>query len=188
MSVSSGNEPLVVVITGASAGIGRATAVAFAGRGAKVALLARGQAGLDGAAKEVREAGGEALTISVDVADAAAVQRAADQAEAELGPIDVWVNVAFSSVFAPFSEIHADEFKRITEVSYLGFVYGTQAALRLMRPRDRGAIVQVGSALAYRGIPLQSAYCGAKHAIQGFTESVRCELMHDGVDVHLTMV
>jgi NAD(P)-dependent dehydrogenase (short-subunit alcohol dehydrogenase family) len=190
MSVApaAGNQPFVVVITGASAGIGRATAVAFGARGAKVALLARGQAGLDGAAKEVREAGGEALTISVDVADNEAVQRAADRAEAELGPIDVWVNVAFSSVFAPFGEIHADEFKRITEVSYLGFVYGTQAALRLMRPRDRGAIVQVGSALAYRGIPLQSAYCGAKHAIQGFNESLRAELLHEGSGISTTMV
>ncbi|GAA3627958.1 SDR family oxidoreductase [Kineosporia mesophila] len=178
----------VVVITGASAGIGRATAVAFAERGAKVALLARGQAGLDGAAAEVRAAGGQALTISVDVADADAVQRAADRAEAELGPIDIWVNSAFSSVFAPFSEISAEEFRRITEVSYLGFVYGTQAALRLMRPRDRGTVIQIGSALAYRGIPLQSAYCGAKHAIQGFHESLRIELMHEGSGINTTMV
>ena len=188
MSVDSGNQPAVVVVTGASAGIGRATAVAFAARGAKVALLARGQAGLDGAAQEVREAGGQALTISVDVADPEAVQRAAEQAEAELGPVDVWVNAAFSSVFAPFGEISAAEFKRITEVSYLGFVHGTQSALRLMRPRDRGAIIQVGSALAYRGIPLQSAYCGAKHAIQGFNESLRAELLHEGSGISTTMV
>ncbi|MBT0773413.1 SDR family oxidoreductase [Kineosporia sp. J2-2] len=184
---AAGNPP-VVVITGASAGIGRATAVAFAGRGAKVALLARGEVGLEGAAREVREAGGEALVIPVDVADAEAVQRAAERAETELGPVDVWVNSAFTSVFAPFSEVSAEEFRRVTEVTYLGTVYATQAALKLMRPRDRGAIVQVGSALAYRGIPLQSAYCGAKHAVQGFHESLRIELMNEGSGIRTTMV
>lgn len=181
-------DELVVVVTGASAGIGRATAVAFAGRGAKVALLARGEVGLEAAAQEVRAAGGEALTIPVDVADAEAVQRAADRAESELGPVDVWVNSAFSSVFAPFDEITSEEFRRVTEVTYLGTVYGTQAAVRLMRPRDRGTIVQVGSALAYRGIPLQSAYCAAKHAVQGFNESLRVELLSQGSGIHTTMV
>ncbi len=182
------NTRQVVVVTGASAGVGRATARAFAARGADVALLARGEQGLQGAAKEVRSAGGTALPIPVDVADADAVDAAAQRAEDELGPIDVWVNAAFTSVFAPFSEIRPEEFKRTTEVSYLGFVYGTRAALRRMRPRDRGTIVQVGSALAYRGIPLQSAYCGAKHAIQGFNESLRCELLHDRSRVRVTMV
>src|SRR6476659_9482412 len=152
----------VVVVTGASGGIGRATAIAFGARGAAVALLARGESGLQGAAKEVEAAGGRALVVPVD--------RAAATVEEQLGPIDVWVNVAFSSVFAPFWEIGAKEFARVTEVSYLGYVYGTMAALSRMRARDRGTIVQVGSALAYRGIPLQSAYCGSKHAIQGFHE------------------
>ncbi|GAB6902967.1 SDR family oxidoreductase [Kineosporia succinea] len=177
-----------MVVTGASAGIGRATAVAFAERGAKVALLARGEVGLEGAAREVRDAGGVALTIPVDVADAEAVQRAADRAEAELGPVDVWVNSAFTSVFAPFGEIAAEEFRRVTDVTYLGTVHGTQAALKLMRLRDRGAIIQVGSALAYRGIPLQSAYCGAKHAVQGFNESLRVELLNSGSGISVTMV
>jgi NAD(P)-dependent dehydrogenase (short-subunit alcohol dehydrogenase family) len=177
-----------VVVTGATAGIGRATAIAFAAEGARVALLARGKDGLDGVAREVEAAGGTPLTLSVDVADAAAVEEAAETVEARLGPIDVWVNVAFTSVFAPFHEITANEFRRVTEVSYLGFVHGTMSALKRMRPRDRGTIVQVGSALAYRGIPLQSAYCGAKHAIQGFNESLRCELLHERSKVRVTMV
>jgi NAD(P)-dependent dehydrogenase (short-subunit alcohol dehydrogenase family) len=178
----------VVVITGASAGVGRACARAFGARGDRVALLARGHSGLQGAARDVVAAGGTALPLVVDVSDAESVEAAAARIEAELGPIDVWVNVAFSSLFAPFHEINAKEFARTTEVTYLGFVYGTMAALRRMRERDRGAIVQVGSALAYRGIPLQSAYCGAKHAIQGFTESLRCELLHERSGVHVTMV
>ena len=178
----------VVVVTGASGGVGRAVARAFAARGDAVALIARGEVGLAAAADDVRAAGARALELSVDVADAVAVDAAADRVEAALGPIDVWVNVAFTSVFARFTDISADEFRRVTEVSYLGYVYGTRAALRSMLPRDRGAIVQVGSTLAYRGIPLQTAYCGAKHAIQGFHESLRCELLHDRSGVATTMV
>ncbi len=181
-------ESQVVVITGASAGIGRATARLFGARGAKVGLLARGRSGLDGAAKEVESEGGQALPVSVDVADHSALVHAADDVEDAFGPIDVWINVAFTSVFAPFTEIRPEEFLRVTEVSYLGFVYGTMIALERMRPRDRGTIVQVGSALGARSIPLQSAYCGAKHAVNGFTESVRVELMHDHSQVHITVV
>ena len=177
-----------VVITGASAGIGRATAELFGRRGANVVLIARGEDGLRGAASAVEEAGGTALAIPADVADFDAVEQAAQQAEDRFGPIDVWVNVAFTSVFAPFTQIKPQEFRRVTEVSYLGYVHGTMAALARMRPRDRGTIVQVGSALGYRAIPLQSAYCGAKHAINGFTESVRCELLHDGSHVRITIV
>jgi NAD(P)-dependent dehydrogenase (short-subunit alcohol dehydrogenase family) len=178
----------VVVVTGGSAGVGRATVRAFAERGDSVAVLARGRDGLDAAAKEVEAAGGRALPLSVDVADAAAVEAAAAEIEETLGPIDVWVNCAMTSVFAPFKEVEPDEVRRVTEVDYLGFVYGTKAALRRMLPRDRGVIVQVGSALAYRGIPLQTAYCGSKHAIKGFTEALRCELLHDKSNVRLTMV
>ncbi|MHA6783265.1 SDR family oxidoreductase [Pseudonocardia saturnea] len=178
----------VVVVTGASGGIGRASAVAFGARGARVAMLARGEVGLRGAAEEVEQAGGTALTIAVDTADHAAVEAAAARVERELGPIDVWVNVAFTSVFAPFTEIAPEEFRRVTEVSYLGYVHGTRAALDRMLPRDRGTIVQVGSALGFRGIPLQSAYCGAKHALRGVHESLLCELRHRGSKVAVTMV
>jgi len=177
-----------VVITGASAGIGRATAELFGQRGANVVLLARGVDGLREAAKAVEAAGGRALEISTDVADFEAVDAAAAMAETSFGPIDIWVNVAFTSVFAPFWEIKPDEFRRVTEVSYLGFVHGTMAALSRMRPRNSGTIVQVGSALGYRAIPLQSAYCGAKHAINGFTESIRTELLHDHSKVKITVV
>ena len=177
-----------VVVTGASAGIGRATAELFGARGARVALIARGEAGLRGAADAIDYRGGKALALPVDVADFDAVDQAAERAESEFGPIDVWVNVAFTSVFAPFTQITPAEFRRVTEVAYLGYVHGTMAALKRMLPRDRGTIVQVGSALGYRSIPLQSAYCGAKHAVNGFTESVRCELLHDGSNVRITVV
>jgi short-subunit dehydrogenase len=178
----------IVVITGASAGVGRATVRAFARQGADIGLLARGTDGLEGARRDVESEGGRALVLPTDVADADQVESAADRVERELGPIDVWVNNAMVSVFSPVKELQADEVKRVTEVTYLGVVYGTLTALRRMLPRDHGAIVQVGSALAYRGIPLQAAYCGAKHAIQGFTESLRCELLHDHSRVHVAMV
>src|SRR5919112_5037487 len=178
----------VVVITGASAGVGRATAREFGEHGARVALLARNEDGLEGARKEVETAGGEALPIPTDVSDPEQVEAAAERAERELGSIDVWVNDAIAVIFSPFKEIELKDFKRSTEVCYLGTVYGTKAALKRMLPRDRGTIVQVGSALSYRAIPLQSAYCGAKHAIRGFTDSVRTELLHDGTNVHITMV
>ena len=177
-----------VVITGASAGIGRATAQLYGRRGANVGLVARGQTGLDGAVRDVERAGGKALAVPTDVADYDQVTEASRRIEDAFGPIDVWINVAFTSVFAPFWEITAEEFKRVTEVSYLGFVYGTRVALDLMKPRDRGTIVQVGSALGDRSIPLQSAYCGAKHAINGFTSSLRTELMHEKSNVHITVV
>ena len=177
-----------VVITGASAGIGRATAQLYAKRGDRVGLVARGETGLDGAVRDVERAGGKALAVPTDVADYDQVKEASCRVEDAFGPIDVWINVAFTSVFAPFWEITAEEFKRVTEVSYLGFVYGTRVALDLMKPRDRGTIVQVGSALGERSIPLQSAYCGAKHAINGFTSSLRTELMHEGSNVHITVV
>ena len=178
----------VVVITGASAGVGRATAQRFAKEGARIGLLARGIDGLEGARRDVEKLGGKALVITVDVADADKVEAAAAQIEAELGEIDIWINNAMTSVFAPIKEMTPEEFRRVTEVTYLGYVYGTLAALKRMLPRNRGVIVQVGSALAYRGIPLQSAYCAAKHAIQGFCDSLRCELIHDNSAVRVTML
>lgn len=178
----------VVVVTGASAGVGRATARAFGARGYAVALLARGIDGLEAAREEIQQSGSEALALPTDVADAEQVEAAAAAAEHTLGPIDVWVNNATVSVFSPVMQMTADEFRRVTEVTYLGYVHGTLAALRRMMPRNAGTIVQVGSALAYRAIPLQSAYCAAKHAIAGFTESLRTELLHDGSAVHLTIV
>jgi NAD(P)-dependent dehydrogenase (short-subunit alcohol dehydrogenase family) len=178
----------VVVVTGASGGIGRAVACAFGANGDRVGLLARGEAGLDGAVKDVERAGGRALAVPTDVADHRQVEVAAEQVEETLGPIDIWVNVAFTSVFAPFTEITPEEFKRVTEVTYLGYVHGTRAALDRMLARDHGTVVQVGSTLAYRGIPLQTAYCGAKHAVQGFTEALRCELLHHRSRVRITMV
>ena len=177
-----------VVITGASAGVGRATVRAFARRGASVAMLARDQDGLDAAVKEAEAAGAKPLPIVVDVAESGAVEDAASTIERELGPIDVWVNNAMVSVFAPVHVLDPEEIRRVTEVTYLGTVHGTLAALHRMRPRERGTIVQVGSALAHRSIPLQSAYCAAKHAVEGFTESLRCELLHDDIGVRVTMV
>ncbi|MBX7434341.1 SDR family oxidoreductase [Mycobacterium sp. Y57] len=182
------STPRTVVVTGASAGTGRAVAREFGARGDNVVLLARGRAGLDGAVAEIERAGGRALAIPTDVADHEQVTRAAATAEDVFGSIDIWINVAFTSVFAPFSQISAEEFRRVTEVSYLGYVYGTMAALAHMKPRNAGTIVQVGSALGARAIPLQSAYCGAKHAINGFTESVRTELLHDHSGIHITVV
>lgn len=178
----------IVVVTGASAGVGRATAIEFARHGWRVALLARGRAGLDGACVDVAHAGGEALAIVTDVADAAQVEAAAEQIEREWGPIDVWINNAMATVFCDALRISAEDFRRATEVTYLGSVWGMQAALKRMKPRDHGSIVQVGSALAYRSIPLQSAYCGAKSAIRGFIDSLRSELIHDRSRVHLSMV
>lgn len=168
--------------------MGRATVREFAGPGVKIALIARGRAGLEAAAAEVRSAGGEALPISCDVADAEAVEKAAETAESTLGEIDVWVNVAMTAVLAEVTETSAEEFRRVMEVTYLGSVHGWQAALRRMVPRDRGKIIQVGSALGYRGIPLQATYCGAKHAVQGFYESVRSELLHHRSNVSVTIV
>ncbi len=181
-------RPEVVVVTGASAGVGRAVVQAFARRGAHIGLLARGHDGLEGARKDVERLGGKALPIPTDVAHAGQVEAAATKVEETFGPIDVWVNDAMVSVFSPVKEMQPEEYERVTEVTYLGCVYGTLAALHRMLPRDRGRIIQIGSALAYRGIPLQSAYCGAKHAIQGFTESLRSELIHDKSNVKITMV
>jgi NAD(P)-dependent dehydrogenase (short-subunit alcohol dehydrogenase family) len=178
----------VVVVTGASAGVGRAIACEFGKHGAAVALLARSRDGLEGATQEVDRLGGRALPIQTDVSDDEQVERAAETIERELGPIDVWINNAMVSVLSPAIEMTAEEYRRVTDVTYLGYVYGTLAALRRMIPRNRGVIVQIGSALAYRAIPLQSAYCAAKHAVQGFTESLRSELIHDGSHVHLTTV
>lgn len=178
----------VIAVTGASGGVGRATALEFARRGERVALLARGEVGLAGAEKEIRDLGADVLTVPTDVADPQQVQDAVTAIESGLGPIQVWVNAAFSSVFARFEDLTAAEYKRATEVSYLGYVYATMAVLPLMKQRNTGTIVHVGSALAYRGIPLQTAYCGAKHAIQGFHEALRCELLHERSNVHVTMV
>jgi short-subunit dehydrogenase len=179
---------MVVAITGASAGVGRAAVRAFARRGADVGLIARGTDGLAAARGEVEREGRRAVVAAADVADAAQVETAAAMIERELGPIDVWVNNAMVSVFSPVKHLQPDEIQRVTNVTYLGVVHGTLSALRRMLPRNRGVIIQVGSALAYRGIPLQAAYCGAKHAIQGFTESLRCELLHDGTAVRVCTV
>lgn len=178
----------VVVVTGASAGLGRAIVREFARHGARIALIAREPDRLAQTEREVERLGGEALAIPLDVAEAQAVSRAADQTEDRFGPIDIWINNAMTTVFAPFLEVTPEEYKRATEVTYLGNVWGTMTALRKMKPRDRGTIVQIGSALAYRSIPLQSAYCGAKHAIMGFTDTIRTELIHDHSKVHITMV
>ena len=178
----------VIVITGASAGVGRAIAREFAKRGAHIGLLARGRAGLEGARRDVERLGGKAITISTDVADSAQVFKAREQVERRFGPIDIWVNVAMASVFSPIKEMTPDDYQRVTNVTYLGYVYGTLAALKTMLPRNRGTVVQVGSALAYRSIPLQSAYCAAKHAIVGFTDSLRCELIHDHSNINVTCV
>jgi NAD(P)-dependent dehydrogenase (short-subunit alcohol dehydrogenase family) len=182
------NKPEVVVITGASAGVGRATVQRFAREKAHIGLIARGADGLDGARAEVEACGGKALVLPTDVADAAQVEAAAEKVENAFGPIDIWVNDAMTTIFAPFLEITPEEFHRATEVTYLGYVYGTMAALKRMVPRDCGTVVQVGSALAYRSIPLQAPYCGAKAAIRGFTDSIRSELLHQKSNVHLTMV
>ncbi len=178
----------VVVVTGAGKGVGRAVARRFAREGVSIALLGRGREALEGALREVEDAGGRGLILPTDVADPASVEGAAAAAEEALGEIDVWVNNAMTTVFAFFKDISASEFRRATEVTYLGTVWGTQSALARMLPRDRGTIVQVGSAMAYRGIPLQAPYCGAKHAIKGFVESLRTELRHNGSRVHVTMV
>lgn len=178
----------VVVITGGSAGVGRATAIRFGKQGAAVAILARGESGLAGAVKDVESVGGTALAIAVDVADAAQVEAAAARIEAELGPIDIWINNAMATVFSRFIDTTPEEFRRATEVTYLGTVHGTLAALKRMRQRGRGTIIQVGSGLAYCAIPLQSAYCGAKFAVRGFTDAVRTELLHERVPIHIGMV
>ncbi|HZL95059.1 MAG TPA: SDR family oxidoreductase [Vicinamibacterales bacterium] len=178
----------VVVITGASAGVGRATARLFAERGSDVGLIARGRDGLEAARQEVERLGSRGCAVAADVASAEAVEAAAAQIEAMLGPITVWVNNAMASVFAPVKMLQADEIRRVTEVTYLGVVHGTLAALCRMLPRNRGTIVQIGSTLAYRAIPIQAAYCAAKHAVRGFTDSLRCELLHDGSKVRVAMV
>ncbi|QDG54736.1 SDR family oxidoreductase [Persicimonas caeni] len=182
------SHPEVVVITGATAGVGRATAEAFARQGAHIGLLARGQERLESTRRRIEELGGKAIGISTDVADAEQVERAAARVEEEFGPIDVWVNNAMTSVFSPAIEIEPEEYKRVMEVNFLGFVHGTQSALERMLPRNRGSIVLVGSALAKRGIPLQAPYCASKHAIQGYFESLRTELLHDDSDIKLSIV
>ncbi len=182
------SERKVVVVTGASAGVGRATVRKLAERGCSIGLVARGRDGLEATQREVEELGGRALVFPADVADAAAIEAAAEATEQRFGPIDVWINNAMVSVFSPVMEMQAEEYRRVTEVTYLGYVHGTLSALRRMVPRDNGVIVQVGSALAYRGIPLQSAYCAAKHAIEGFNDSLRSELLHDGSNVRVTSV
>lgn len=169
----------VIVVTGAAAGVGRAIAMRFAAEGARLGLVSRDQAALDALAVEIREAGGVAAVAAIDVSDARAVFEAADQFARELGPIDIWINDAMLTVFSPVADITADEFRRVTEVTYLGVVHGCMAALKQMRADQQGHIINIGSALAYRGIPLQAAYCGSKHAIRGFTASLRSELKHD---------
>lgn len=180
--------PEVVVITGASAGVGRAVARRYAQEGAHIGLIARGIEGLEGAKSDVEKLGGKAIICQGDVANPETTEKAAEMVEKEFGPIDIWVNNATTSVFSPIKEMKAEEFKRVTEVTYLGVIYGTLAALKRMLPRDKGSIVLVGSALAYRGIPLQSAYCASKHAIEGFFDSLRVELMHDNSKIGVTMV
>jgi len=182
------SKPEVVVITGASAGLGRCVAREFAKHGANIGLLARGRAGLQGAKRDVERLGGKAIAIPTDVADPKQVFAAREKVEQEFGPIDVWVNVAMASVFSPIREMTPEDYKRTTDVTYLGFVHGTLAALRTMLPRNKGTIVQAGSALSVRSIPLQSAYCAAKHAMIGFTDSLRCELIHESSNVHVTVV
>lgn len=181
-------QPEVVVVTGASAGLGRAIVREFAQRGASIGLVARGLDRLEDAAAEVREMGGRALVLVVDVADAEAMEKAAEAVEAQFGPIDIWVNNAMTTVFSPTWGVRAEEYQRVTDVTYMGYVHGTLAALKRMRPRNRGRIIQVGSALAHRGIPLQSAYCAAKHAIKGFTESLRSELLHEKSAIRVSVV
>ena len=178
----------VVVVTGGSAGVGRAVVRLLAERGDSIGILARGAERLKAAETDATAAGAKALGVPTDVADHEQVENAAARIEEALGPVEVWINCAMTSVFAPFKEMSPEDFRRVTEVTYLGYVYGTMAALRRMLPRDRGTIVQVGSALAYRGIPLQSAYCGSKHAITGFTDSLQAELIHDGANVRVTEV
>lgn len=188
LSTNGTSRPEVVVVTGAAAGLGRAVAQRFGSEGAKVGLIARDKQSLEEAKRDIEQAGGQGLVLPADVADPEQVEAAAAKAEETFGPIDIWINVAMTSVFSPVKEMTPDDYKRVTEVNYLGYVYGTLSALKRMLPRDHGTIVQIGSALAYRGIPLQSAYCATKHAIQGFMDSLHAELRHDHSHVHATMV